>query len=279
MPDHGVRTMCRALRVSPSGFYAWKARKPSARHLANDQLIARMETLHRENHEAYGSERLWRALKQQGEDCGRHRVRRLRREQGIRSRRRLRYLRTKSPYQRVPTAPNRLDWPFASPGLDHVWVADITFIPTRQGWVYLAAVLDLCSRRIVGWAMSDRADQALASDALAMALGRRRPAMGAIHHSDQGSQYISKLYQQQLQDVGLTASMSRKGMPYDNAVMESFVASLKHELTHHQAFPDRDSARIQIFQYIEIFYNRKRLHSSLGCQSPDSFERMLMVMI
>lgn len=127
--------------------------------------------------------------------------------------------------------------------------------------------------------MSDRADQALASDALAMALGRRRPAMGAIHHSDQGSQYISKLYQQQLQDVGLTASMSRKGMPYDNAVMESFVASLKHELTHHQAFPDRDSARIQIFQYIEIFYNRKRLHSSLGCQSPDSFERMLMVMI
>lgn len=279
MSGHSVRTMCRALRVSPSGYYAWRTRKPSARRLANEQLIARMEALHRENQEAYGSERLWRALKQEGEHCGRHRVRRLRCEQGIRSRRRLRYLRTKSPYQRVPTAPNRLGWPFASPEPDHVWVADITFIPTRQGWVYLAAVLDLCSRRIVGWAMSDRADQALASDALAMALGRRCPAKGAIHHSDQGSQYTSKLYQQQLQDAGLTASMSRKGMPYDNAVMESFFASLKHELTHHQSFPDRDSARTQIFQYIEIFYNRKRLHSSLGYQSPDSFERTLTVTI
>ena len=178
MKGYSVQMLCRALRVSPSGYYSWKTRQPSARHQANQRLAARMEELHREHHEAYGLERMWRALQQQGERCSRHRVRRLRCEHGIRSRRRLRYLRTKSTYQRVPPAPNHLGWPFTSPGPDRIWVADITFVPTRQGWVYLAAVLDVYSRRIVGWAMSDRADQALAGDALSMALGRRRPTKG-----------------------------------------------------------------------------------------------------
>ena len=156
-------------------------------------------------------------------------------------------------------------------------MADITYIPTQQGWLYLAAVLDVHSRRIVGWAMGDRPEQTLARDALAMALGRRRLPPGAIHHSDQGSQYTSKAYQQLLRDAGLIASMSRKGMPYDNAVMESFFSSLKQELTHHERFKDRDAARVQIFEYIESFYNRERLHSGLGYRSPDAFERMTVV--
>lgn len=240
----------------------------------NLRLAKRIEQLHRETREAYGAERLWRALRQQGESCGRHRVRRVRGEHAIQSRRRRCYVRTRGPYQRVPAAPNRLAWPFSSPGSDHVWVADITYVPTQQGWLYLAVVLDMYSRGVVGWAMSERPDQMLASDALAMALMRRKPPKGVIHHSDQGTQYTSKSYQQQMQAAGLIVSMSRKGMPYDNAVMESFFASLKQELTHHERFADRDAARSQVFDYIEGFYNRQRLHSSLGYRSPEAFERM-----
>jgi len=275
--SYAVRTLCRALRVSSSGYYAWLCRRPGARAADNHRLAERIKQLHHETHEAYGAERLWHALRAQGESCGRHRVRRLRHEHVILSRRRRRYVRTRGTYQRVPVAPNRLTRPLTSPEPDRVWVADITYVPTQQGWLYLAAVVDMYSRRVVGWAMSERADQALACDALAMALGRRRPPEGAVHHSDQGSQYTSKSYQQQLQKAGLIASMSRKGMPYDNAVMESFFASLKHELTHHERFASRDTARTQLFHYIEGFYNRQRLHSSLGYRSPEAFERMALV--
>lgn len=271
---HAVRTMCRTLGVSPSGYYAWRNRRPSARAQENARLLKRIRCLHVEYREAYGTERLWRALRQQGESCGRHRVHRLRRAGGIQTRRRRRYIQARGPYQRVPAAPNLLCWPFTSPTPDQVWVADISFVPTRQGWLYLAAVLDVYSRRIVGWAMGERADQALASQALAMALARRNPPSGAVHHSDQGSQYTSKAYRQQLSEAGLVASMSRKGMPYDNAVMESFFSSLKHELTHHVRFSSREEARTQIFSYIEAFYNRSRLHSSLGYRSPEAFEKM-----
>lgn len=183
----------------------------------------------------------------------------------------------RAPYQRVPAAPNRLTWPFSSAGPDRVWVADITYVPTRQGWLYLAAVLDLYSRRIVGWAMSDRPEQALTCNALMMAPGRRCPAPGAIHHSDQGAQYTSRAYRKQLTDAGLLASLSRKGIPCDNAMMERFFSSLKQELIHHERFKDRDTARAAIFQYIESFYNRQRLHSSLGYRSPEAFERMAEV--
>ncbi len=177
----------------------------------------------------------------------------------------------------MPAAPNRLAWPFASDPIDRVWVADITNIPTRQGWLYLAAVLDLHSRRIVGWAMSASPGQALAINALQMALARRLPACGTIHHSDQGSQYTSKAYQQLVGEAGLTPSMSRKGMPYDNAVMESFFSSLKQELTHHESFEDIDTAKAKVFHYIEVFYNRQRLHSSLSYQSPVDYEHNLPV--
>lgn len=271
---YAVRTLCRALQVSPSGYYAWRTRQPSARTLDNQRLVKCIQQLHVETREAYGSERVWHALRQQGETCGRHRIRRLRRDHGIQSRRRRRYVRTRGPYQRTPVAPNRLTWPFVSSAPDRVWVADITYVPTQQGWLYLAAVLDMYSRRLIGWAMSDRPDQALASDALAMAITHRRPAPGIVHHSDQGTQYTSRLYREQMDKTGFVVSMSRKGMPYDNAVMESFFSSLKHELTHHERFIDRNTARSQIFHYIEVFYNRQRLHSSLGYRSPEAFERM-----
>lgn len=275
--DHSARTLCRALQVSPSGYYAWRSRRPSTRALDNQRLAQRIQQLHTATREAYGTKRLWHVLRQQGETCGQHRVRRLRQRHAIQTRRRRRYMRTRAPYQRTPVAPNRLAWPFRSAGPDRIWVADITYVPTQQGWLYLAAVLDIYSRCIVGWAMGDRPEQTLACDALAMALGRRCPAPGAIHHSDQGSQYTSKAYQQQLTKAGLIASMSRKGMPYDNAVMESFFSSLKQELTHHEHFKDRDAARARIFEYIESFYNRQRLHSSLDYRSPEAFERMAEV--
>jgi putative transposase len=271
---HSVQRLCQVLGVSPSGYYAWRDRPLSARVVEDCRLLQRIEQIHQQNREAYGSDRLWHALRQAGETCGRHRVRRLRCEHNIRTQRRRRYLRARSPYQREMAAPNLLAWPFGSPGRDHVWVADITYLPTQQGWLYLAIVLDMYSRRVVGWAMSDRPQQELASAALAMALTHRQPAAGTIHHSDQGVQYTCKAYRQQLAQAGLTASMSRKGMPYDNAVMESFFSSLKQELTHHERFKTRDEGRSKVFDYIEVFYNRQRLHSSLDYRSPAAFEQL-----
>ena len=271
---HSVQRLCQVLGISSSGYYAWRDRSPSARRLDDVRLAQQIAQIHAQTREAYGSDRMWQALRQAGETCGRHRVRRLRREHAIRTLRRERYLRTRSTYQRVPAAPKLLAWPFHSPARDRVWVADITYVPTRQGWLYLAAVLDVYSRLIVGWAMSDRPQQELASNALAMALSRRQPKPGTIHHSDQGAQYTSKAYRQQLRDAGLVASMSRKGMPYDNAVMESFFSSFKQELTHHERFATRDEARSKVFDYIEVFYNRQRLHSRLDYRSPAAFEQL-----
>lgn len=269
-----IRRLCEALNVSASGYYAWRDRKPGPRAQANARLLERIRTLHVQSRESYGAVRLWQALRREGESCGRHRVRLLRRAHGIEAKRRQRYVRTRATYQRVPPAPNLLAWPFSSPKPDAVWVADITFVPTRAGWLHLAAVLDMHTRQIVGWAMGARADQTLASAALRMALERRRPASGAIHHSDQGSQYTSGAYQAELKAAGLLPSMSRKGMPYDNAVMESFFSSLKQELTHHERFADLDEARGKLFDYIEVFYNRQRLHSSLGYRTPVEQERL-----
>jgi len=271
---HSVMRMCQVLGVSPSGFYAWRHRAPSARALDDARLLQRIEQLHEQTREAYGSERIWQALRQAGEACGRHRVRRLRCEHDIRTQRRRRYLRTRSTYQREPVAPNHLAWPFRSSACDRIWVADITYLPTQQGWLYLAVVLDMYSRRVVGWAMADRPQQELAGAALAMALAHRQPTNGTIHHSDQGVQYTCKAYRQQLAEAGLVASMSRKATPYDNAVMESFFSSLKQELTHHERFKTRDEARSKVFDYIEVFYNRQRLHSSLDYRSPAMFEQL-----
>jgi putative transposase len=271
---HSVRLLCNTLNVSCSGFYAWRDRPPSKRTHENQALSEQMLVVHQDMREAYGSQRLWRELRDRGIACVRHRVRRLRRQMGLITQRRRRYLRSRGTYQRDAVPPRLITWPFQSLRRDTMWSVDITYIPTRQGWLYLAAVLDIYSRKIVGWAMSHKADQGLASDALKMAITQRKPSVGLIHHSDQGVQYTSKAYQQQLKDKGMLASMSRKGMPYDNAMIESFFSSLKQELTHHEKFKTLDEARYKIFSYIEVFYNRQRKHSSLGYRSPEQFEKL-----
>lgn len=269
---HSVRALCGALEVSASGYYAWRNRAPSARAQANTRLLQVARRVHLECREAYGTERLWRELRARGEACGRHRLARLRRKHGIVTKRRKRYLRARAPYDRTPAAPRLISWPFHAASPNRVWAADITFIPTRQSQIYLAVVIDVYSRRVVGWAMSERLQQELASSALTMALLHHRPAPGLIHHSDRGSQYTSRAYRAQLEHAGLQASMSRVGMPYDNAVVESFFSSLKNELTHHEQYLTNDGARARVFDYIEVFYNRQRLHEALGYRSPMDFE-------
>jgi putative transposase len=275
--DHSVSALCRALAVSSSGFYDWRSRKPSARAIENARLALTIQCVHQEYREAYGTEKLWRELRDRGEQCGRHRVARLRRRHGVVTKRRRRYLRARAPYRFEPPAPNRLRWPFRSPAPNRIWVTDITYVPTRQGWLYLAVILDLFGRRVVGWAMSHRQDQELASSALMMAIEQRRPPAGLIHHSDRGSLYTSKIYRQTLDSHGIIASMSRIGMPYDNAAAETFFSSLKNELTHHEQFATIDETRHRLFDYIEVFYNRQRKHQSLGYRSPVEFERLRKV--
>lgn len=275
--NHSVSALCRALAVSSSGFYDWRGRAPSNRTIENARLALTIQCVHREFREAYGTEKLWRELRDRGEHCGRHRVARLRHHHGVVTKRRRRYLRARAPYQFEPPAPNLLRWPFHTPAPDRTWVTDITYVPTRQGWLYLAVVLDLFARRVIGWAMSSRQDQELAASALTMAIDRRRPPRGLIHHSDRGSLYTSKAYRKTLESHGITASMSRVGMPYDNAAAESFFSSLKNELTHHEQFATIDEARHKLFDYIEVFYNRQRKHQALGYRSPVEFERLMKV--
>lgn len=274
---HSVRAMCRALAVSPSGYYEWRSRGPSTRAAENERLGCLIEQVHVECRQAYGTERLWRELRARGESCGRHRVARLRRHSGVLTRRRQRYLRRRGPYARDPDAGRHVTWPFTSSGPNRIWMADITLIPTAQGWLYLATVLDLWSRRVVGWSMSHRMTQDLADDALRMAVEQRRPRPGLIHHSDRGSQYTSKTYRAHLDAIGAIASTSRVAMPYDNAVVESFFSSLKNELTHHERFMSNDQARGRLFDYIEVFYNRQRRHKALGYIAPVEFERLAAV--
>lgn len=266
--------MCRVLGVSRSGFYAWGGRKPSARTQANQHLTTRIRVLHQQTREAYGARKMWQLLKREGVPCGRHRVARLRRAAGIVALRRRRYVRTVQARQQDAAAiPNRLNQQFAVSAKNRVWAADYTFVPTRTGWLYVAVVLDLYSRRIVGWAMSARQTLTLVADAWWMAWQRRRPEPGLIHHSDQGNQYRARLYQQLLAHRGVVPSMSRKGNCYDNAPVESFFSSLKNELTRHRDFPHHAEARYAIAEYMEVFYNQQRLHQALGYRSPEEFEQ------
>jgi len=214
----------------------------------------------------------WRALRTAGLPCGRHRVARLRRQDGLIARRVRRFRAMIEHHQFAPPAPNRLQQRFVAPAAHQIWAGDLTAIATRAGWLHLAIVLDLYSRRIVGWAMSAKPDQALALEALRMALAQRRPPPGLIHHTDQGAQYTSGAYQQVLAQQGLEASMSRKGNCYDNAVVESFFSTLKNELVHDRDYHSRDEARAEVFEFIEVFYNRQRLHQTLGYVSPVQFE-------
>lgn len=269
-----VTRMCCVLQVSRSGFYAWQRRPPSARGRANQHLIERMRVLHQQTREAYGARKMWQLLNREGRICGRHRVARLRRLAGIVALRRRRHIRTvQVRHHESPMIPNRLNQQFLVPAKNQVWAADVTFVPTRAGWLYVAVVLDLYSRRIVGWAMSPRQTLALVAEAWWMAWHRRRPAPGLVHHSDQGNQYRATLYQTLLTHRGVVPSMSRKGNCYDNAPVESFFSSLKHELVRHRRFAHQAVARYAIAEYIEVFYNQERLHQALGYRSPEEFER------
>lgn len=269
-----MTAMCRALNVSRSGFHAWQDRVPSARAQSDARLATLIQATHQEHRQAYGTRRLWRVLVERGEACGRHRVARLRRRHGVITLRRRRFLRARAAFQRAPAAPNRLRWPFASATPDRVWVGDITHLPTREGWLYLAIVLDACTRRVVGWAMSSQQTLDLAECALHMALVQRRPAPGLILHHDRGSQYTGVRYRAKAEAAQLLLSMSRPGIPYDNAMAESFFGTLKLELVPDAGFATREAARLAVFDYIEAFYNRARMHSALAYQSPAQYEEL-----
>lgn len=267
-----VRMMCRVLQVSPSGYYAWARRSVSARAQHRARLRAVIREVYQANRRAYGSPRVTAVLKQNGLACCVNTVAKIMRQDGLAAKIRRRFKLTTDSSHGLPTAPNRLARRFKRSRPNEAWVGDITFIATGEGWLYLATELDLYSRRIVGWAMSPRLDATLVGTALRMALSRRRPPSGLIHHSDRGCQYASQTFRQQLSAHGLLASMSRTGDVYDNAPMESFYATLKRELIHQNTYATRAAARAAVFEYIEVFYNRQRLHSALGYRSPAEFE-------
>ncbi len=281
MEDHRglfrIEAMCAALGVSRSGYYDWRGRPPSARIQDNQRLLRRIEQIHSASRENYGERKTWEALRAAGESCGRHRVARLRRIHGIIAKRVRRFRKAYAARNSAPPAPNLLARDFTAERPNRVWVTDITFVPTRRGWLYLAVMIDLYSRRIVGWSMSDRIDQRLVMDALQMAIRQRRPVPGLIHHSDQGQQYAGAAYRAMLNEHDMVQSMSRKGNCLDNAVAESFFSNLKNELVHHEVFDDREAARTAIFAYMEVFYNRQRLHQSLGFKTPVAYEALANV--
>jgi transposase InsO family protein len=271
--DHRVATLCRLLGVSRSGYYAWRTRTPSARDTDNARMLQAIRRVHHAHREACGALKTWHLLKRDGVACGKHRVARLRKVHGIEAKRKRRFRVITEHHHTARAAPDRLARVFTAPAPNRTWVGDMTFIRTRQGWLHLAVLLDLYSRRVVGWAMGSQPNQALALNALDMALAHRRPARELIHHTDRGATYSATVYRERLNDAGLLPSMSGRKSAYDNAVAESFFSNLKNELVHHCDFLTRDAARGAIFDYIECYYNRKRLHQSLGYRTPEEVER------
>lgn len=268
-----VSLMCSALRVSRSGFYAWRRRQPSKRAREDARLAAEIRTVHQQARGTYGSPRVHFELQQRAFQVGRHRVARLMREQGLTARFKRRFRRTTDSKHNDPIAANRLNRQFDVEGPDRVWATDITYLWTDQGWLYLAVVLDLYSRRVVGWSMAEHLRSELVLGALEMALGQRAPRDGLLHHSDRGCQYASSAYREALSQADIVCSMSRKGDCWDNAVVESFFGTLKSELVHRRRFATRLAARTAVFEYIEVFYNRQRRHSYLGYLSPAEYEQ------
>jgi transposase InsO family protein len=268
-----VKIMCRVLGVSMSGYYAWRQRRPSARAAANAALTEHIRRVHAASRQTYGSRRVQAALRQQGIVCNHKRVARLMRLAGVRGcdRRRRHPVTTQSRHT-YPVAANILQRDFSAPAPDRKWLGDISYIATQEGYLYLAGLQDVFSRKIVGWAMDEHLASGLVERALRMALSRRHPQPDWLHHSDRGSQYASTAYRALLADQQAIVSMSRPGNCYDNAMQESFFASLKTECAS-QPFATRAQARTAIFEYIEVFYNRQRLHSALGYLSPEHFEQ------
>jgi putative transposase len=278
--EHPIRRLCQVLGVSRAGYYAWHRRQqqaPGPRAAADSSLARTIAQVHRASQARYGSPRIHAELHGRGVRCSRKRIARLMREQHLAGKRRRRFrVVTTDAQHAAPVAPNHLGRQFAVATIgrpDRVWAADYTWIPTRQGFLYLAVILDLYSRRVVGWAMRHTQDQGLVLDALALAVGQRQPRPGLVHHSDRGRQYASTAYQRQLTAWGMQASMSRGGDCWDNAVVESFFATLKTELVAGADWRTRDEARAALFEYLEVWYNRRRRHSTLDYRSPAEFER------
>ena len=271
-----VRIMCDVMCVSPAGYYAWRGRPKSPRKAANRTLLTEIRRVHTTHRGRYGAPRIHAALRAEGHTASRSRVERLMRHHGIRAitSRRFR-VRTTDSHHDLPIAPNRLGQNFAAGRPNQVWLADITYVPTGEGWLYLAAVLDLFTRKIVGWAMREHMQAELTIAALTMAIQRQKPPPGVIHHSDRGSQYAAAGYRKVLDAAGMIQSMSRKGNCWDNAPMESCFGTLKTELVHQACYKTQDAARHDLFAYIEGYYNRQRLHSALGYITPEQAERQV----
>ena len=271
--QHALSVLCRVLRVSRSGYYAWAQRGPSARAQADQALVQQIRRVHAVHRGHSGALKTWRVLQLQGVAGGKHRIARLRRQHDIVAKRRRRYIATTRSKYTLWQAPNLLRRNFTASRPDRVWVGDVTHIPTREGWLYLAVLIDLYSRQVVGWSMGQRNDTDLLLEALNMAITQRRPPPGLIHHSDQGRTYAGKAYQQRLVEAGMNPSMSRKGDCWDNAVAESFFATLEFELIEQQVFPSRNGAKVAIFEVIEVFYNRQRSHQPLAYKTPRKVEQ------
>ena len=263
--------MCRLLEVSRSGYYAWRTRTESERARRDRELSVMVRRAHSQSRKKYGSPRIHGQLKAEGVRCGRKRIARLMQDEGLVGLQRKKFRRVRSGAAEAIAA-NTLERGFAVKEVNRVWAGDITYLPTAEGWLYLAVLIDLASRRVVGWSMRNEPDHRLTLGALEMAWGRRQPGPGLVHHSDRGNQYTCRAYQAALKARGIEPSMSRKGNCWDNAVVESFFSTLKLELCYERQFATRPEARRAIFDFIEVWYNRKRLHSTLGYVSPAAFE-------
>lgn len=276
LTEFDVTCMCEVLGVSRSGFYAWRSRPAGIKTLAREALVRQIRQVHVRSRGTYGSPRVHAELAERGVAACVNTVAKYMRQAGIGSKvtRRFR-VRTTDSGHGLAVAPNRLDRCFRAKAPDRTWCTDITYVPTAEGFLYVAAVIDVCSRRIVGWAMDDHLRAELCVAALSMAIARRGPDKGLLHHSDRGVQYACAAYRRVLEANGIEASMSGRGDCYDNALMESFWGTLKRELTHHERYATRADAKRSIFEYIEVFYNRQRRHSAIGYVSPEQFEASL----
>jgi transposase InsO family protein len=272
-----VEKMCRAFDISRSGYYAWRGREKSIRRKENERLVEKIRKVYLLNREVYGSPRITEELKAQGTACSKNRIARLMRLNRIKARTAKKYRITTRSNHRLPIAPNIVNRDFTARGPDRVWVSDISYIGTGEGWLYLAVILDVFSRQVVGWTMSERLKDDLTVHALRQAVMRRGPLSGLIFHSDRGSQYASSRFRLSLKSHGIIQSMSGTGNCYDNALAESFFHTLKTELTCFERYETRAEARRSIFDYIEVFYNRIRRHSALDYKSPLEYERKTMV--
>jgi putative transposase len=272
-----VTVMCRTLGVSPSGYWAWRERPPSARAIADADLTGKIADIHRSSRGTYGVPRVHAELRFGGTACSRKRVARLMRSAGLEGVHRRRFVRTTVADRNVVPAPDLVNRSFVARRPDELWVADITYLPTWQGFLYLAAVIDAFSRRVVGWSMAGHLRTELILDAIDMALARRQPAAGLIHHSDRGTQYTSIAFGQRCREAGISLSMGSTGDAYDNALAESFFASLETELIDRTSWRTRAEARLAVFDYIEAFYNPRRRHSGLAYLSPAEFERRYLI--